>query len=39
MALYVELMKANNISAPTPLYVASGLLSYMEADGEGPKCR
>jgi len=39
LALYVELMTANNISAPTPLYVASGLLTYMEADGEGPRCR
>ena len=32
----MELMKAHNISAPTPLYVASGLLTYMEADGDGP---
>ena len=31
-------MKANNISAPTLLYVASGLLSYMDPDGEGPLC-
>ena len=38
MDLYTRSMKENGITAPTPLYVASGLLTYMQPDGEGRSC-
>jgi len=34
MQLYVDMMRDSGISAPVPLYVASGLLTYMQPDGE-----
>ncbi len=32
---YIQLMEAGNCTAPTPLFIASGLLTYMNASGEG----
>ena len=34
MGLYVDMMRDSGISAPMPLYVASGLLTYMQPDGK-----
>ena len=31
--LYMQQLEAGNCTAPTPLYVASGLLTYMNASG------
>ena len=31
--MYIQVMKASNCTAPAPLYVASGLLTYMNASG------
>ena len=33
--LYMGQMRNSSISAPMPLYVASGLLTYMQPEGEG----
>ncbi len=33
MEFYVAMMEACNYTAPTPLYVASGLLTYLNASG------
>ena len=38
MKLYLDMMKDGGISAPVPLYVASGLLTYMRPDGESYGC-
>ena len=33
MKSYLAMMDAGNYTAPTPLYVASGLLTYLNASG------
>ena len=38
MDLYTDIMQENDIRHPVPLYVASGLLTYMQPQGERPCC-
>ncbi len=33
MEFYAAMMEAGHYAAPTPLYVASGLLTYLNASG------
>ena len=39
MEFYLEMMEAGHYAAPTPLYVASGLLTYLNASGATPSPR